>query len=164
MEKDLNSLILSLAQKEAEIENLQRLLLKEQVDHYSKFSIYMGQLKNLKVLLRVIERRTSGSLNQQIKEVLEQLDNYLKYENILDEFVMNIENQFPNLSANLSKNLDFTAKQKIICYSIKVGMSLKQTANLMGTSIYAIKQARGRIWKKSKFSSYDEFKSYVLSL
>jgi len=77
---------------------------------------------------------------------------------------MHIEHQFPNISSVLSKNFNFTAKQKIICYSIKVGMSLKQTAKLMGTSIYAVKQGRSRVWKKSQFSSYAEFKNYIMSI
>jgi len=121
-------------------------------------------LTDIKKQLASLERRTSGQLKNILSELIDEINSHTQYENYLDDFLYHVEQTQGNFAESIQKKIQLTEKQKVICYSIRTGMSLKDTAELMGTSTYAVKKARGRICKHFGYSRYNDFKQFLYKI
>jgi len=153
-----------LAEKVAEISQIQGSIEKQMQEKLAKLSKYQEKLTGLKDELKLMEKRTSGSLNLEIQQLLQRLGNEDGGEDFLEVFSNQFEQKNPEFALKLANDYKLTEKQKVICYSIRNGISIHDTAHLFGTTKFAIKKARNRIWKQLEFGSYDDFKEYLLDL
>jgi len=153
-----------LAEKQAEISQIEGSIEKQMHEKLAKLSKYQEKLAGLKEELTLMEKRTTGSLNLEIQQLLSRIGTDEGGEDFLELYANQFEQKNPEFVLKLAKDFKLTEKQKVICYSIKNGISIHDTAQLLGTTKFAIKKARNRIWKQLNFESYDAFKQYITVL
>jgi len=141
--KELTSFTINFIQKNGlleELKNFSEQLLK------SAYNLNEDQRANLNRLNRTI----SMNLNRE----KDWEDFKLYFENVHKDFFVQLKNKYP----------DLTGADLKICAMIRLNLSMKETANIMGISTDSVKKARYRLRKKFDLETEDNLFDFMMEM
>ncbi|WP_157730237.1 helix-turn-helix transcriptional regulator [Tenacibaculum jejuense] len=121
-----------------------------------------AQQEELIETLKVIENLKDEKYNQSLHEVYNKLKNIIQSSSNLNLIFQKLESQYTYFSTSI-KNIhpNLTKNDIRNCILLRLGFSLKDSAELLNVSVHAIKIARQRIKKKINYNDNISLKEYL---
>ncbi|WP_299627833.1 hypothetical protein [uncultured Tenacibaculum sp.] len=121
-----------------------------------------AQQEELIQTLKVIENLKDEKHNQNLQEVYNKLKNIIQSSSNLNLIFQKLESQYTYFSTTI-KNIhpNLTKNDIRNCILLRLGFSLKDSAELLNVSVHAIKIARQRIKKKINYNDNISLKEYL---
>jgi len=171
--KDLEASKQLLAQKELENSKLRQQELKQQLIYKNKeltsytlnfvqknelLAQLQQQLELLKTAAPSDKEKIVNSLNRSLKQHINIDKNWQDFKRVFEEvhsdFIVQLKDKHPDLSANDLK----------ICALTRLNLNIKETANMLGITPESVKTARYRLRKKLNLEHDQELFSYFLEM
>jgi len=124
-----------------------------------------NQLTTIRDSLQKILGNVDVTTRKEINRLIRDIDRNINLDEDWKKFQLHFEEVHPNFFTKLNTEFpDLSSKQLRHCAYIKLGLSSKETAQLLNLAPKSIEMARYRLKKKMSFRTGDRFYEYILSL
>ena len=124
-----------------------------------------NQLSAIRESLQKMISQVEPAIRKEINRLIRGIDRNIDLDADWKKFQLHFEEVHPDFFTKLNKQFpDLSAKQLRHCAYIKLGLSSKETAQLLNLAPKSIEMARYRLKKKMNFGTGDRFYEFILSL
>jgi len=124
-----------------------------------------NQLTTIRESLQKIIGKVDAATRKEINRLIRDIDRNINLDEDLKKFQLHFEEVHPNFFTKINAEFpDLNPKQLRHCAYIKLGLTSKETAQLLNIAPKSVEMARYRLKKKMSFGSGDRFYEYILSL
>ena len=124
-----------------------------------------NQLSAIRESLQKMISQVEPAIRKEINRLIRGIDRNIDLDADWKKFQLHFKEVHPDFFTKLNKQFpDLSAKQLRHCAYIKLGLSSKETAQLLNLAPKSIEMARYRLKKKMNFGTGDRFYEFILSL
>ena len=122
-----------------------------------------GQAKELSKIWENIKHKVENlEIKKEFDDIFSSMQNFVRGFSDIDIFSQRLESQYPSLIYELQNKHPNLSKSDIKhCLLVKLDLSLKESADLLGVSLGTVKTARSRAKTKMKLEATESMKSYL---